>query len=142
MPTGKSKLYAIAGSKLAAAKAAGQLSNEELAVVISNLQAVVESRRKIDRERDRKLRRLNKMISELGLTAEDLKLLGTTTDEGQRGNRKKQENRLSKSSKVVPPKYRLKEGRETHQWTGRGRMPLVFKSYLAKGGSLEKCLIK
>jgi len=33
-------------------------------------------------------------------------------------------------------------GKELHKWTGRGRMPLVFKEFLDKNGSLDKCLIK
>ena len=59
---------------------------------------------------------------------------------------KQMDGRKSKKSPLqghkVAPKYRLTVGKQIHEWTGRGRMPLVFKEFVEKGNPLEKCLIK
>ena len=90
------------------------------------------------------LKKLKAMMAKMGLSAADVKKLMATptkrkaaakkaTSEGKTGPRK---------GKKVAPKYQLKVGKETHKWTGRGRMPLVFKAFVEKGGSLDKCLIE
>jgi len=45
-----------------------------------------------------------------------------------------------KGSKVAP-KYKITNEGKTHKWTGRGRMPLVFKHFIDQGGALNNCLI-
>ena len=44
--------------------------------------------------------------------------------------------------KSVPAKYRLKVGKTVNEWTGRGRMPVVFREHVEAGGDLQKLLIK
>ena len=84
------------------------------------------------------------MMQELGLTTADL--TSTTAKAApKRGRSKKavaKTKRGPKKGQRVAPKYTLKAGNKTHQWTGRGRMPLVFKNHIESGKSLESCLIK
>jgi DNA-binding protein H-NS len=84
------------------------------------------------------------MMAEMGLSAADLRKVA-----GQRTARKTatkkaaaKSKRGPKKGKKVAAKYQLKMGKETHKWTGRGRMPLLFKAFWDKNGSLDKCLIK
>ena len=42
----------------------------------------------------------------------------------------------------VKPKYALKRGKKVHRWTGRGRMPIVFKEFVESGGKMDECLIR
>jgi DNA-binding protein H-NS len=41
----------------------------------------------------------------------------------------------------VLPKYKITSEGKTHKWTGRGRMPIVFKNFVENGGTLDQCLI-
>lgn len=45
--------------------------------------------------------------------------------------------------KKVEPKYQVTDDNgEVHQWSGRGRTPVAFQAYFAKGFNKEDCLIK
>ena len=88
-------------------------------------------------------------MKEMGLSASDVKGSSGAKAKKRPGRPKKAAAKRKAAAKKGPkkgtkvaPKYQLKVGKQTHKWTGRGRMPLVFKEHVEKGGSLENCLIK
>ena len=78
------------------------------------------------------------------LSAADVRKLAAPQPKRKAASKKTAAKRKTgpRKGKKVAPKYQLKVGKETHKWTGRGRMPLVFREFLEKNGSLDKCLIK
>ena len=115
---------------------AKSLAPDELDRAIKNLQAAAAKIKKAEadkatRKREANLKKLKSMMTEMGLSAADVR--GLSGAKAKKGPKKRTK---------VAPKYQLKVGRQTYKWTGRGRMPLVFKEHVTKGGSLEKCLIK
>ena len=142
-------LMSIAKSKATANRLAKTLTTAELKKAIANLQSSLNSAKKREADKAAKkqaanLKKLKAMMSEMGLSAADLRKVA-----GKRPARKTaakkapaKAKRGPRKGKKVAPKYQIKVGKETHKWTGRGRMPLVFKEYVTKGGSLDKCLIK
>ena len=83
-------------------------------------------------------------MAKLGITAADVRKLTATGPKRKAASKKAtaKRKRGPRKGKKVAPKYQLKVGKELHKWTGRGRMPLVFKEFVEKNGSLDKCLIK
>ena len=142
-------LTTIAKSKATANRLAKTLTTAELKKAIANLQSALNTAKKREADKAGKkqaanLKKLKAMIAEMGLSAADLRKVA-----GQRTARKTPTKKAAAKSKRGPrkgkkvaAKYQLKVGKETHKWTGRGRMPLVFKAFLDKNGSLDKCLIK
>ena len=142
-------LTSIAKSKAAANRLAKTLTTAELKKAIANLQSALNSAKKREADKAAKkqaanLKKLKAMMAEMGLSAADLRKVA-----GKRPARKTaakkapgKAKRGPRKGKKVAPKYQIKVGKETHKWTGRGRMPLVFKEFVAKSGSLDKCLIK
>lgn len=147
-------LTSIAKSKAAANRLAKTLTTAELKKAIANLQSALNTAKKREADKAAKkqaanLKKLKAMMAEMGLSAADLRKVA-----GQRTARKTatkktatkkaaaKSKRSPRKGKKVAAKYQLKMGKETHKWTGRGRMPLVFKAFLDKNGSLDKCLIK
>ena len=153
MPTNK-MLLSAAKSKVAANKMAKSMALEDLERAIQNLQAAATKIKKGEaekaaRQRAANLKKLKSMMTEMGLSAADVRGLGGAKAKKRPGRPKKVAAKRKAAAKKGPkrgikvaPKYQLKVGKQTHKWTGRGRMPLVFKEHVAKGGSLEKCLIK
>ena len=153
MPANKT-LLSVAKSKVAANQIAKSMAPEDLQRAIKNLQAAAEKLKKGEadkaaRQRSKNLEKLTSMMAEMGLSAADVKGLSGTKVKKRPGRPKKAAAKRKAAGKKGPkkgtkvtPKYQLKVGKQTHKWTGRGRMPLVFKEHLAKGGSLDKCLIK
>ena len=145
----KTTLKDIAKSKTAADRLARSLTSSELQRAILNLQSAAKKQRKREaeiesRERTKSLKKLKTMMRELGLSASDVRAaIGRSSAKKpiETGKASAKKTGPRKGSKV-PPKYRLKIGKQNHLWSGRGRMPLAFKSYVDAGGSLEKCLIK
>ena len=83
-------------------------------------------------------------MDKMGLSAEDVRGLSSKKAPVKRGRPKKSATKRKagpKKGSKVAPKYQIKVGKQTYKWTGRGRMPLVFKEYVEEGGALEKCLI-
>lgn len=152
----KNFLAEVAQSKAAANRAAKTASLSELEGAINNLQAAADKIKKSEadkaaRQRAANLKKLKSIMTEMGLSAADVRGLsgGGAKAKKRRGRPKKAVAKQKAAPKKGPkkgtkvaPKYQLKVGERTYKWTGRGRMPLVFKEHLAKGGSLEKCLIK
>ena len=148
--TVKNLVSELAKSKVAAKRLAKSVSATELKRAIQNLQSAVTALEKSEAEKANKVRannlkKLELTIAKLGLCPEDVAgLIGKKGVVG-RGKTKKPAAKKKNSplkGKKVAPKYTIKVGKETYRWSGRGRMPLVFKEFLQKGGSLEDCLIK
>lgn len=142
-------LTSIAKSKSTANRLAKTLTTAELKKAIANLQGALDSAKKRESDKAAKkqaanLKKLKAMMAEMGLSAADLRKVA-----GKRPARKTaakkgpaKAKRGPRKGKKVAPKYQIKVDKKLHKWTGRGRMPLVFKEFVEKGGSLDKCLIK
>ena len=149
MPVNK-MLLSAAKSKVAASKMAKSLAPDDLDLAIKNLQAAAVKIKKgvadkAARQRAVNLKKLESMMAEMGLSAADVRGLSRAGSKKPPGRPKKMAVKRKvgpKKGTKVAPKYQLKVGKQLHKWTGRGRMPLVFKEHVAKGGSLEQCLIK
>ena len=147
---GKNILLTIAKSKATANRLAKALSQAELKSAIKNLQsadvAIQKSESaKAEKARAANLKKLKSMMDKMGLSVEDMRGLSSKKAPAKRGRPNKTAAKRKagpKKGTKVAPKYQIKVGKQTHKWTGRGRMPLVFKEYVEKGGALEKCLIK
>ena len=147
-------LRAIAKSRAAARRSVSGLTELEISEAISNLRhaASAQKKREIEKERkirDKNLRQVRSLMKQLGVSAPELqKMLRSegSAKPAQINKSKKKTNvrakRGPKKGTKVAPKYQLKAGKQTHTWTGRGRMPLVFQEHVASGKSLESCLIK
>ena len=133
---------------------AKSMAPEDLERAIQNLQAAATKIKKSEadkaaRQRAANLKKLKSMMTEMGLSAADVRGLGSAKAARRPGRPKKATAKRTATTKKGPkkgtkvaPKYQLKVGKQTHKWTGRGRMPLVFRDFLEKGGPLERCLIK
>ena len=153
MPANKTLLSA-AKSKVAANRMAKSMAPEDLEQAIKNLQAAATKIKKGEaekatRQRAANLKKLKSMMTEMGLSAADVRGLSGAKAKKHPGRPKKAAAKRKAAAKKGPkkgtkvaPKYQLTVGKQRHKWTGRGRMPLVFKEHVARGGSLEKCLIK
>ena len=147
-------LLSVAKSKVAAEKLAKSIAPEDLERAIQNLQDAAAKLKKAEadkaaRQRVANLKKLKSMMAAMGLSAADVRGLSSTTARKRPGRPKKAASKRKvaaqkspKKGTKVAPKYQLKVGKQLHKWTGRGRMPLVFKDFVEKGGSLEKCLMK
>lgn len=134
----KSALLKISRSKTAARKIASQVSPEELRSAIKNLQAAEvflckQAAKKARDQREQKIKKAMSLLNRMGLKPEDL---GTESRTPRKAKTK------PKATRVVAAKYRIIVDGVTTEWSGRGRMPIVFRNALGKGGSLEKYLIK
>lgn len=142
-------LLSIAKSKTTANRMAKTLAASDLKKAIDHLQAALVAAEKREAKKAAAkqaadLKKLKAMMAKMGLSAADVKKLMATPAKRKAAGKKTPEKgkRGPRKGKKVAPKYQLKVGKETHKWTGRGRMPLVFKTFVEKGGTLEKCLIK
>ena len=134
----KSTLLKIAKSKMAARKIASQISLSDLTTVVKNLQAAEQFLRKqaINKENADKAKKIKKamsMLDNMGLKPEDLGNAKTGSSASRNGK---------KNSRKVTAKYRITVKGVTTEWSGRGRMPVVFRDAMGKSGSLNKYLIK
>jgi len=153
MPPTPGPLSAIAKSKAAANKLAKNIPLDQLESAIRNLQNAAKTIRKREQSkaaarRKAAIKKVTALMEDMGLSPRDLTGAGVKDKAGVRkrkaGVRKKKpvaKKTGPKKGTKVAPKYELKIKGETHRWTGRGRMPLVFKDYVEKGGNLDKCLI-
>ena len=142
-------LLGIAKSKSTANRLAKSLSAAELKKAIDHLQSALTAIQKRESARAAKkqaadLRKLKAMMTEMGLSDADVRGLMSARPTRKAATKKAAAKRKTspRKGKKVAPKYQLKVGKEIHKWTGRGRMPLVFKEFMDKNGSLDKCLIK
>ena len=142
-------LLSIAKSKAAANRLAKSLDASDITKAIDHLQAALVAAKKREAKKAATkqaadLKKLKAMMAKMGLSAADVKKLMATPDKRKAAGKKTpaKGKRGPRRGKKIAPKYQLKVGKVTHKWTGRGRMPLVFKTFVEKGGTLEKCLIK
>ena len=142
-------LAKIAHSKASANRVAKSLSSSQLKSAISNLQSALKATEAREATRDSKrraanIKKLAAMMAKMGLTASDI----AGKSPRKPGKKAVQQSKAGAKSKAGPrkrnkvaPKYKITSEGKTHQWTGRGRMPLVFKHFVEQGGSLDQCLI-
>ena len=144
----------IAKSKASANRIAKSLSHGQLKSAIGNLQSALKTAEAREAEKNNKrraanIKKLASMMAEMGLSPSDI--ARATSGKGQKSGPRKAKvgtKTTAKKSKVGPkkgtkvaPKYKITSDGKTHKWTGRGRMPLVFKHFVEQGGALDKCLI-
>lgn len=142
-------LFSIAKSKAAANRMAKSIDASDLKKAIDHLQSALVAAKKREAKKAAAkqaadLKKLKAMMAKMGLSAADVKKLMATPAKRKAASKRAPAKRKTgpRKGKKVAPKYQLKVGKETHTWTGRGRMPLVFKAFVEKGGSLDKCLIE
>ena len=111
---------------------------DELKKLSSNLTIIIEQRkvkeeelREKHKQKIQKIEEIKFLLSEQNLSINDL--IGDSL------------HHISKPIKVkkkLPPKYRLIDlDGATHEWTGRGIAPKVFKQHFNNGHTKESCLI-
>ena len=132
-------LESIAKSKAAANRAVKTMSVEQVERALHNLSAAAEKIKqqesvRAQRKKEMAVKKLKSMMDELGISPDDIvgntkKVAGEKRSAGPRKGNK------------VAPKYQLTVDGTTHQWTGRGRTPVVVKVHVENGGSLDDCLI-
>lgn len=132
-------LESISRSKAAANNAVKSLTVEQIERAIANLSAaakIVQQRDalKAQRKKEVAVKKLKSMMNELGISADDI------TGAVKAKSAKRKSTGPKKGNKVAP-KYQITVNGVAHQWTGRGRTPVVFKDYVAQGGALDDCLI-
>ena len=132
-------LESIAKSKAAANRAVKTMSVEQVERALHNLSAAAEKIKqqesvRTQRKKEMAVKKLKSMMDELGISPDDI--VGNT----KKVAGKKRSAGPRKGNKVAP-KYQLTVDGTTHQWTGRGRTPVVFKVHVENGASLDDCLI-
>ena len=140
-------IAAVAKSKAAANRAAKTLSTAQLESAAANLKAAAVAAKareasKADKLRAANIKKLSAMMAEMGLSASDI---GGAGKPGRKKapavKTKAKSKRGARKGAKVAPKYQISAGGKNHKWTGRGRMPVVFREFVEKGGSLEQCKI-
>jgi len=137
-------LISISKSKSAANRAAKSLTLSQLEKAIANLSAAVKSVKSRESVKEQKkkalaIKKLQALMATAGISPEDMGLATGTKTKGKA--KRKASSAKGKKRGAVPPKYQVTVEGKTTQWTGRGRMPVVFREFVDNGGSLAQCLI-
>lgn len=139
-------LLSIAKSKATANRLAKAVTADQLSRAIENLSGALAAAKKREqakmaKRREANIKKLTAMMADMGLSPKDVVKMvdGESAPKAKRGRKKATG---PKKGKKVAPKYQIFANGENHQWTGRGRMPVVFKEFVENGGSLEQCLIQ
>jgi len=111
---------------------------DELEKLENNINIIIKQRKEVEielkkkhKEKIQQIENIKTLLSEKGLTVDDLINDPIATF-----------NQPSKPKKKLKPKYRIVDlNSETHEWTGRGKTPKIFKDYFDLGNSKESCLI-
>jgi len=139
-----SAIKKLARSKKAALLEAQSLSITDLKRAIAHLNAALLAKEEFEIERMANIKKVKSIMSKMGLSHGDLR-------EAKKPSAKKKKKvktsaggtrRGPKVGRKVKPKYALKIGKKVHRWTGRGRMPIVFKEFVESGGKIDGCLIR
>lgn len=109
------------------------LSAQELGKIIEDLSSILEEHEaaeqafsEAERDKTHKIEAIRQAMAESGIVFEDLKGLLPVAPK-----------------KKVQAKYRVVIDNVTHDWSGRGRTPLVFQEYFdTHDVAKENCLIK
>lgn len=144
----------IAKSKATANRIAKAIDLTHLQLAITHLQDALKTAQTREAKRDSKrraanIKKLTSMMAEMGLSPQDIAKNARKTPEKKSPKKSKTSSKTTaKKSKVGPkkgskvaPKYKIISGEQIHKWTGRGRMPIVFKNFVGNGGTLDQCLI-
>lgn len=132
-----SALQELARSRTKAKAAAKKLDIAALKKLIESLTIALQAEEKrlkdkAEREKQSKIRKINQLLAESGLSVADLQKAAPA-----RGRRKTRTRRRVTTRRKVPPKYRLVVDGAEHLWSGRGRAPRVFADHFAAGNSRE-----
>jgi DNA-binding protein H-NS len=128
---------------------ARKLAVDELEKLIKALNEVLaaekaKAEKKEAAAREANIRKINELLEESGLNADDLKKAGRRKARAKtkaKAKAKTKAKRKAGKRATVEPKYRLKVDGKEHLWSGRGRPPRVFADYFAAGHSKDSCLI-
>jgi len=136
-------VISLAKSKAMANRLVKEATEAQVSRAISHLQAALKTTKareaaKLEKKKAANLKKLTAMMAEMGLSGSDVAKLAA----GKTAAKKAKRKAGVRKGKKVAPKYSIKANGETIQWTGRGRMPVAFRTFVDKGGKLEKCLIK
>jgi len=139
----KATLAKLAKSKTEARKIAAQISTSQLDSAINNLVAAraflaKQATKRATIDRRKKIKKAMTFLDRMGLTPDDLERLAPST----RKKTAKKSEKPPAAKRKVAPKYRIKVNGKVTLWTGRGRMPVVFREAINKNGDLGKYLIK
>ena len=146
-------IAALAKSKASANRIAKSLEHKMIKAAINNLQTALktlEAREaaKESKRRESNIKKLAAMMKEMGLSPADIggKAPGKAKKKPAAKTKAKTKTRAKKKAgprkgTKVAPKYQIVADGKKVKWTGRGRMPVVFREFVEKGGSLEQCLI-
>jgi DNA-binding protein H-NS len=110
-----------------------ELSIDDLTKIIADLSDILDEHQTVEKERseaeqlkNEKIEAIRKAMEDSGIGFEDLKELVPATPK-----------------KKVQAKYRVIVDGVTHEWSGRGRTPVVFQQYFDDNKvTKESCLIK
>ncbi|MEH6444045.1 MAG: H-NS histone family protein [Oceanospirillaceae bacterium] len=110
-----------------------ELSIDELSKIITDITDIYEEHQAIEKERSeaellktQKIEAIRQAMADSGIGFEDLKELVP-----------------SAPKKKVQAKYRVIVDDMAHEWSGRGRTPVIFQQYFdAHNVTKESCLIK
>jgi DNA-binding protein H-NS len=110
-----------------------ELSTEELSKIISDLTSILDEHKADEKAKNeaglikaQKIEAIRTAMLELGIGFEDLKEIVPMAPK-----------------KKVAAKYRVIVDHIAHEWSGRGRTPVVFQAYFdANNATKESCLIK
>ena len=140
----------IAKSKATANRVAKAIDLGQLELAITHLQDALKTAQSREAKKDSKrraanIKKLTSMMTEMGLSPQDIAKNARKTPEKKSAKKPKASAKKSrvgpKKGSKVAPKYKITNKGKTHKWTGRGRMPIVFKHYVENGGTLDQCLI-
>tara|TARA_B110000503_G_scaffold67341_1_gene105539 strand:+ start:359 stop:802 length:444 start_codon:yes stop_codon:yes gene_type:complete len=137
-------LATLAKSKAAANRAAKGLNLSQLEKAIANLSQAVKAAKSRESLKEQKkktitIKKLQALMISAGISPEDMGLAGAPKTKGK--GKRKSATTKGKKQATVAPKYQITVDGKTSQWTGRGRTPIVFRTFVDNGGSLEQCLI-
>jgi len=110
-----------------------ELSTDEISKIITDLGDILEEHKaqelaksQAEQEKAGKIEAIRQAMLDSGIGFEDLKEIVPTV-----------------VKKKVQAKYRVVVDNMTHEWSGRGRTPVVFQQYFdANNATKESCLIK
>lgn len=98
----------------------------DLAEIIEERKAAEAERAEAEREKNEKIAEIRQTMEAAGIDFSDLQDLVSLS-----------------TKKKVEAKYRITVDGETHEWSGRGRTPVVFQKYFDENNKTkEDCLIK
>lgn len=140
MPTNKTPLQQLVKSKVKALAEARKLDLSQIEQLIDVLsEAAHKKREELSSKRKKAINQVTQIIFDAELSPKDIEQSMRARVSGK-GVQKKQKA-SPKAKKVLAPKYRLEIDGQEHLWTGRGRMPVVFREYFERGNTRESCLI-